>query len=191
MWWLGSRMRSFCLPVMAGLIIFLTLGLPSCGYHLEGNRTPPAVRERLYIDLFANRTSRAFVNDTLTNLVVERFARSGLFEMVEDPQNADLILQGTLQKYDTAPIAYSKVDEIIAYRVDVIVQATLRRTKPVGRIDWKGDLSGSQDFSANPDRAVQQENERSATTLLCERLADELYARMADEVDWNAKSATP
>lgn len=183
-------MRPVFLWAMAGLF-FLTMGLSSCGYHLEGNRTPPAVRERLYIELFANRTSRAFVNDTLTNLVVERVSRSGLFEIVEDPQNADLILLGTLQKYDSAPIAYSKADEIIAYRVDVGVQAVLRRSKPIGRIDWKGELHGSQDYSANPDRALQQEHERSATTLLFERLADDLYARIADEVDWASIRATP
>lgn len=173
------------------VIVLLLLGLSACGYHLEGYRPDGAPRERLYIGLFTNMTSRAFVNDELTSRVVERFARSGLFEIVESPQQADLILDGVLQQYVSAALAYNLNDEISVYRVTLTVQTTLRRTGEASRVIWKGSFPGTQDFSAHSDRAWQQANERTAVSYLCERLADDIYARGVEEAQLNPLLGVP
>lgn len=170
---------------ICSLLLGLLVALAACGYHLEGRRDANTPRKRLYIELFANRTSRAFVNDILTARVVERFARSGLFEIVESPVDADLVLAGSLDRYQTEPVAYSRSDEIAAYRVALDLLATVRRPgTDDGRVFWKGILSDGLDYRADPDRSLQQDVERRAVALICQRLADDLYARVSDELEW-------
>jgi len=162
----------------------LLLALTACGYHLENPEISGARRERLYIELFTNQSSRAFINDTLTTDVVTRFSRSGCFDITEDRSAADLILSGSITRYDASPIAYNRLDSITAYRVEIGIHATLRRVTEGGRILWRGDLISGKDYAAATDRLAQQVTERSAGNLVSERLSNDLYARIVDEFDW-------
>lgn len=152
------------------------LACGACGYQREGQQSPLAVRPRLYIELFANDTHRAFANDVLTVQVIERFARSPLFSIVENPVQADLVLGGAITLYETAPIAYSQLDSISAYKADLAVRATVRRPGADREIVWRGNLSASQDYAGNnPDLVLQQS---------AERLANDLYAQVTDALFW-------
>ena len=154
----------------------LLLGCGACGYHREGQQSPGAVRPRLYVELFANDTHRAFANDVLTVQVIERFARSPLFTIVENSAQADLVLSGVITLYETAPIAYSPLDTISAYKADLAVRATVRRPGANREIVWRETLSTSQDYIGNnPDLVLQQ----SAM-----RLANDLYSQVTDALFW-------
>jgi hypothetical protein len=149
----------------------------SCGYHREGQQSPAAVRPSLYVELFANDTHRAFVNDVLTLNVIERFARSPLFSIVENPAQADLLLGGAITLYETTPIAYSQNDSISAYKANLAIRSTLRRPDAAREIVWRGTLSTSQDYSGNhPDLVLQQS---------AERLANDLYTQVTDALFWD------
>jgi hypothetical protein len=157
----------------------LLLGCGACGYHREGQQSPAAPRPRLYIELFANDTHRAFANDVLTAQVIERFARSPLFAIVESPTQADLLLGGAITLYETAPIAYSQLDTISAYKADLAVRATLRRPGADRAMVWRGTLATSQDYIGNnPDLVMQQS---------AERLANDLYTQVTDTLFWGGE----
>ena len=154
----------------------LFLGCGACGYYREGQQSPAAERPRLYIELFANDTHRAFANDVLTVQVIERFARSPVFFIVETPAQADLILGGAITLYETAPIAYSQLDTISAYKADLAMRATVRRPGADREMVWRGTLSTSQDYTGNnPDVVMQQS---------AERLANDLYTQVTDTLFW-------
>ena len=164
--------------VLVNLIVaaLLLLSCGACGYHREGQQSATAVRERLYIELFSNDTHRAFANDVLTVQVIERFARSPLFAIVENPAQADLLLGGAITLYETAPIAYSQLDTISAYKADLAMRATLRRPGAEREIVWRGTLATSQDYTGNnPDLVMQQS---------AERLANDLYTQVTDTLFW-------
>lgn len=164
------------------LVLFL-LCLGACGYHREGQQPLSAAPSRLYIELFANDTHRAFVNDTLTVQVIERFARSPLFSIVEDPTQADLFLGGAITLYETAPIAYSPLDTISAYRADLTVRASVRRPGAEREVVWRSTLTASQDYTSNnPDLVLQQS---------AERLANDLYTQVTDTLFWGGKKSGP
>jgi hypothetical protein len=134
------------------------------------------VRPRLYVELFANETHRAFANDVLTVQIIERFARSPLFSIVENPAQADLHLGGAITLYETAPIAYSQLDTISAYKADLAVRATMRRPGADREMVWRGTLATSQDYTGNnPDLVMQQ---------AAERLANDLYTQVTDMLFW-------
>lgn len=163
--------------LLVNLIVtaLLLLCCGACGYHREGQQAA-SVRPRLYIELFANDTHRAFANDTLTVQIIERFARSPLFFIVENPAQADLLLGGAITLYETAPIAYSEQDTISAYRADLAVRSTLRRPGAVREMIWRGTLATSQDYTgSNPDLVLQQS---------AERLANDLYTQVTDALFW-------
>jgi hypothetical protein len=164
-------------PVKLLVSVLLLLGCCACGYHLEGREAAVTERPRLYVELFANDTHRAFANDVLTVQVIERFARSPLFSIVENPAQADLLLGGAITLYDTAPIAYSQTDTISAYRADLAVRSTLRRPGAAREMVWRGTLSTSQDYTGNnPDLVMQQS---------AERLANDLYVQVTDALFWS------
>ncbi|MDO9080562.1 MAG: LPS assembly lipoprotein LptE [Desulfuromonadales bacterium] len=159
------------------LSVFLLLGCGACGYHLEGRQAAATEPPRLYIELFANETHRAFANDVLTVQIIERFARSPLFSIVENPDQADLLLGGAITLYDTAPVAYSQADTISAYKADLAIRSTLRRPGAVREMVWRETLSTSQDYTGNnPDLVMQQS---------AERLANDLYVQVSDALCWN------
>lgn len=154
----------------------LLLGCGACGYHREGQHSPEAGRPRLYIELFANDTHRAFANDVLTVQVIERFARSPLFFIVENPAQADLLLGGAITRYETAPIAYSPLDNISAYKADLTMRAAVRRPGAEREMVWRGTLSTTQDYTGNnPDLVLQQS---------AEHLANDLYTQVTDTLFW-------
>ncbi len=157
--------------------VLLLFGCGACGYHLEGRQSAATERPRLYIELFVNDTHRAFANDVLTVQIIERFARSPLFSIVENPAQADLVLGGAITLYDTAPIAYSQADTISAYKADLAVRSTLRRLGAAREMVWRGTLATSQDYTGNnPDLVMQQS---------AERLANDLYIQVTDALFWS------
>jgi hypothetical protein len=160
--------------LLVSFLLLLCCG--ACGYHREGQSSPTAVRSRLYIELFANDTHRAFANDVLTTQVIERFARSPLFSIVENPAQADLLLGGAITLFETAPIAYSQLDTISAYKADLTVRATVRRPGADREMVWRGTLATSQDYTGNnPDLVMQQ---------AADRLANDLYTQVTDMLFW-------
>jgi len=168
-------MRSSLLIKLLVSILFL-LGCGACGYYREGRQSVATEHPRLYIELFANDTHRAFANDVLTVQVIERFARSPLFLIVENPAQADLLLGGAIILYKTAPIAYSQEDAISAYKADLSVSSTLRRPGAAREMVWRGTLATSQDYAGNnPDLVMQQS---------AERLANDLYVQVTDALFW-------
>ena len=171
------------IPVKLIISAFFLLCFSACGYQREGVPMPSAPRPRLYIELFTNDTHRAFVNDTLTVQVIERFARSPLFSIVEDPAQADLLLGGAITLFKTAPIAYSQLDTITAYRADLTVRAIVRRPGAEREVVWRSTLAASQDYTSNnPDLVLQQS---------AERLANDLYTQVTDTLFWGGSKYEP
>lgn len=173
-----SRIARILILVAAA---FSLLMVGACGYRL-GDGGGTSMRPRLFVELFENRTARAFVNDIVSAAVIERFRTSSLFEIVEDKSKADLVLSGTILRYKTDPIAYSRDDTIKAYRVALEIRGNVISTRPEqGRL-WSGDLTGDRDFYADTERVRQQHAERRSVEQLAMRLADDLYQRVADEL---------
>lgn len=162
-------------------LLAILVALSGCGYRWMGQDSPlPPAERRLLIDPLNNRTTRAFLEQLGTAALVERFARTQRYELCEDRAQASLQLSGVISDYRSRVAAYDRLDRITAYRLEVTVEATLRRLRD-GRVLWKGKVQGGEDYLADPDRGQQQIAEDHAAGLLLERLADDLYARLADD----------
>src|SRR6266567_2874368 len=80
------------------LFLIVWLLLTGCGYHLSATSgLPPAVAgKNLAISIFTNKSYRANVGATLTESLVDEFARRSGGKVVSE-ESADLVLNGTVQ----------------------------------------------------------------------------------------------
>ena len=160
--------------------LFLLLTIAGCGYHIQGHGSnlPPEIRTTR-IPIFANQTLEPFLENRVTNAVLERFSRGRALEVTYDSGNADSVLKGAIVRYVTTPIAYDADDNIIEYRSTLTLSATLEEAAR-GRILWSGSLSWSEEYPAGVDSMAQENFEEAAIREISERLADELYFRIVD-----------
>lgn len=162
------------------LFLLLTFLLTGCGYHLAGRGASlPEGIKSLHIELVKNRTSEPFLENGLTDSVVSEFARGRALEVASSPEKADVILSGVITGYSTRPISYDRNDNITEYRSRLNAAFTLKRTGD-GKVLWKGELSWEEEYPANDDKAVQEDNEAAAVRIIDDRLAEELYYHLVD-----------
>lgn len=157
------------------LVLLLLAG--GCGYHsMSQPGSLPDGLQTMHIGLFGNRTTEAFLENALTEAVVERFSRQRGLNLVESPTRADALLTGSLVSYALGASAFTRLDQITEYRVSLAVEAELRRRSD-GKLLWKGRLERSEEFPNSPDKAAQEDNESAAAQVAVERLAEELLYR--------------
>jgi outer membrane lipopolysaccharide assembly protein LptE/RlpB len=161
----------------AALLLF---GAGGCGYHLQGrsDRLPDDVHT-LYVQMIENGTRKPFLENTVTNAVVERFSRHPRLEIVEDRNRADAILRGKIVRYGNGSVSYNRTDQIAEYRSLIVLDAALVRGDGASAL-WKGTVSWSEEYDTTDDKALQAIRESAAIDSASERLADELYSRIVD-----------
>ncbi|OEU73366.1 MAG: hypothetical protein BA874_08585 [Desulfuromonadales bacterium C00003068] len=162
------------------LVILLALVLSACGYRLQGrsDALPGDVRS-LYIELFSNDSYEPYLENSVTNEVVGRFARHDRLELVEDASQAEGILGGRIVGYSNSALSYDQDDRIAEYRSKMTVKAVLRRVDN-GEVLWKGSVVWSEDYPVSSDKVVQDDREQAAIKEISQRLADEIFSHMID-----------
>jgi outer membrane lipopolysaccharide assembly protein LptE/RlpB len=161
----------------AGLLLMLTAG---CGYHFQGRSAElPGGVDRVYVELLTNATYKPFLENDVTNAVVERFSRNPRVRIVEDRNRADAVLSGTITGYGRRALSYDQDDEIAEYRSKVRLEAVLRRADNA-EVLWKGNVEWAEEYRASDDKTLQEDRENAAILAISQRLAEELYSRMID-----------
>lgn len=165
------------LALLAACMLLLQTG---CGYRLagRGERLPDDV-QRVYVQVFANRTLEPFLEADVTDAVSERFSRIRALTMVDREERAEASLGGEIAAYETTPVSYDENDAISEYRSTMVLSAVLRRVDN-GKVIWKGRLSWKEEYPAGSDLAQQEDNEAEAIRQICEKLADEMFIRIVE-----------
>jgi outer membrane lipopolysaccharide assembly protein LptE/RlpB len=120
-------------PSFRAVVLFCLLLLPSCGYHISGTgEIVPEGLKTISIPVFFNATNEPYVDVDVTQAVVEEFMTDGRLK-VTGLEDADLVLQGRIVKYEVVPLSYNPQSYVQQYRVRLMVDATLeeRRTKKI------------------------------------------------------------
>ncbi len=166
-------------PALIALLLF-ALVAAGCGYQFpgRGSSLPEDIR-KVELALFANGTSQPSVETEFTSRLTDEFIRQGALGIVSSGSAADAVLSGKVESYRSRALSYDGRDKITEYRSEMTVSAALRRSS-TGQILWKGRVSRFEEYSANPDRSVERDNEQRAIDRLSDRLAKDLYARMMD-----------
>lgn len=162
--------------------VFLTLLLVAgCGYHFPGTTGQlPGNVERIYVPLFENRTSEPRLEQGLAGRINQVLVRSGRVVVVEQPENAEAVLKGVITGYGRRAVSYDKNDDISEYRSTMRIDVELVATGD-GAVLWHKAISWSTDYSADDNKAVQENYEDDAIDELQMRLAEELYDQLLSD----------
>lgn len=165
-------MRWFKACLLAALLC-----LGGCGYHsMAQPGLLPAGVQSMHIALFGNRTTEAFLENAVTDAVIERFSRQRGLQLLESPEAAEGELTGALVSYGISASAYNALDQITEYRLTLAVEAELRR-RADGKVLWKGTVQWAEEFPSSSDKSFEEDNEAVAAQLAIDRLAEELHYR--------------
>jgi outer membrane lipopolysaccharide assembly protein LptE/RlpB len=152
-----------------------------CGYHLPGRGANlPADVRTVHVEYFTNATFEPFLENFTTNAVIERFARSRAVDLFKVAEGADALLTGVVRSYSTTPISYDRNDRILEFRSAMTVEAALRRTAN-GEVLWKGSVTWTEDYLANVDKNIQEDNEAAAIRVISQRIADNIFYRISED----------
>jgi hypothetical protein len=100
--------------------------LAACGYRVtgRGDMLPKSVKT-IAVPAFGNTTPRQQLARLLTTDVTRQFISRTRYHVVDDPNQADAVLTGTLIAFDVNPIIF---DQATGRATTVHVRATLRLT---------------------------------------------------------------
>ena len=132
----------------------LVFGLLGCGYHLVGTSTylPPEIQS-LHVELFANKTARADMDQRVADALSLEWVRRGRFQLVNSGENADIVLSGTMTRLSVIPVSFDESGRATEYQMTLLTEVRLhdvREEDPV--LLWE-----NKTFSRRTSYAVDED----------------------------------
>jgi len=160
------------LALAAAAIIQLSA---SCGYSLRGTGSflPPEVK-RLHVPLFANKTTRFELDQTLTRAVIDEFVARGKVEIASDQKAADAILAGIITTFSASPSGFSRSGSADHYTIYLVASVTLTEirtkkviyTNPSYAFNEDYEVPEGRDFESVQTEALKKIAEKFARNLV-------------------------
>lgn len=169
---------------LVSIILFFYLGISGCGY--TSSSLLPKGLDTIHVDNFANgidttrevsdrRMSYFYkpgIETEVTRAVIDGF----IFDRhlsIDSEKEADLTLKGTLVDYKQYPLSYNKDDDIVEYRVEILVNIELVNNK-TGEVMWTEDnFMGQTNYNVTgPNRITDPQAQRQAVNDLATRIVE-------------------
>jgi hypothetical protein len=113
-----------------GWLALATATLAGCGYHFPGQgRVLPGGGTSIYIGDFSNRTREAGLDARVREAMEEEVERRGIFQLTNDSASAAVVMEGSVDRLETRPVAFSNTDEAVQYETIMSLSASLRDTR--------------------------------------------------------------
>jgi hypothetical protein len=153
---------------MRKIIFILILSfLSGCGYTTRSMIAPNI--KTIYIKPFENKINFGAEDSTysklrtyyprleadITNAVVDRFIVDGNLKVVKE-ENADVILNGELVEYRRSVLRYDESENVEEYRLDIIVNISLRNVKEQENIWTENGFTGETTYFVSGSQAKSE-----------------------------------
>ncbi len=116
MWYL-SRVK-----IAARLIVMILLiaELSGCGYHLVGTTSfLPEEIDTLYVENFKNQTRWVDIDQRLMEALTLEWVRRRRLRLVDNPEQADVVLAGVIQRLAIIPVSYDEQGRANEYQMSL------------------------------------------------------------------------
>lgn len=122
--------------------VFWTLVLASCitgcGYQFVGDSSLlPKDAHTIYVEPFLNRSRDVGMEKELTTALRSEFYRRGPLQVVDQSEQADVIVSGVVRSLESTVVSVNRSDEVLQYESVLSLDVTLRRREP-DEILWRG-----------------------------------------------------
>lgn len=149
----------------AGLLLLVPALLAACGYRLAGGGAglPPDART-VSVALFRNNTREAGLEVALRRAIEEEFRRRGPLEVVTGA-GGDLVVSGTIRRFQTTPVAFTGTSEAVQFQGIVQISFKLAE-RATGKVVYENRLlQESLDFGAVSDVVVESSPRFQRSTI--------------------------
>jgi hypothetical protein len=159
------------------IILLFALALSGCGYSLVGhsNFLSSSVHT-IQVPAFVNRTTRVELEQFVTQSVADEMVARGRLRIVTVPDQADVILRGSIDSFGIFPIAFNQQGFATQYQISITANISLVDHRNEDKVLWKNDQYRftenyevnivSADASAQETRAIREIAMRFAETLV-------------------------
>ena len=166
-------------------LVLATLASASCGYALVGRGTlvDPTIK-RIGVPLFRDATARPGFDQKITSKVIEELLKRGRFDVVQERDGVDAVVDGELVRYDATPVGFSGAGGGVtqASRYAITLTARVRYTK-VGQEEpiWANEAFTFKDeYEVGSDPSTFFDQEGQAQERLATSFARSLVAAMLE-----------
>lgn len=162
--------------ILLFLLVLLVLG---CGYHVPGASDPWVGGDArvVYVQLFENTTAQPYLDNYITDALVEELSRSRLFELTENVDAAEVLIGGTVDSFTSSAVSYSSTDTISDYLATMGITVKLVQNSN-DQVLWQEKMSRSETYSAAVNKNLQLEGERLTARQVARRLAEDVRAQL-------------
>jgi outer membrane lipopolysaccharide assembly protein LptE/RlpB len=105
----------------------LVAELAGCGYHLVGTTSfLPEDIENLHVENFENQTRWVDMDQRLMEALTLEWVRRRRLRLVDDSEQADVVLAGTIQRLAVIPVSYDEQGRANEYQMSLQAVVQLR-----------------------------------------------------------------
>jgi outer membrane lipopolysaccharide assembly protein LptE/RlpB len=115
--WFVARRRA-----AGALLLVAATAAAGCGYRLVGTGDTGAVPKHLrtlHVAPFVNQTTRAELDQRLTEEVSQEWVRRGRFQLVPSADQADVVMTGTIINAAVTPVRFDSQGRATEYQLSV------------------------------------------------------------------------
>lgn len=131
--------------------------LGGCGYHFPGQgRHLPGGATSVHVGRFQNHTGHPGLGESVRDALEQEVLRRGVFRVESRASEAELVLEGAVERFETRPVAFSPTDQAVRYETFLTVSVQLRDPK-TDKVVWRlGRLRRSDSFGSVAETVVAQ-----------------------------------
>jgi outer membrane lipopolysaccharide assembly protein LptE/RlpB len=120
------------------VVILACALLYGCGYQFGGAGTLlPKDAQTIYVEPFVNATREVGLEKELTTALRGELYRKGQLRVVDQADQADIILSGVVRSLNNQTLSINRFDEVLQMEAVLIMDLNLRRREP-DQILWRG-----------------------------------------------------
>ena len=111
----------------SALAVLLTI-VSGCGYGLVGRTSnlPEDVRS-VFVETLENQTTRAQIDQILTQAIIQEFVTRQRFEVVPDRTSSDAVLSGSLTSFRVRPVTFDSDGRAEEYEISITARMEFKR----------------------------------------------------------------
>ena len=158
------------------IFIFITV---ACGYRLTpGGEYIDKDIQNVFVDVFANKTSEANIENTFRTAFIDQFIQGKKFRIVDSQDRADALFKGSIDNLSSSALSYKATNLAAEERFTLTLSLTFEQ-RVNKKIIWSyPGLSSIQDYLVSTDPAVTQTNKQNALVKMSNDTAERAYRLM-------------
>jgi len=158
------------------------LSLTGCGYGLVGSaRSLDPKIHTIEVPAFVNKTTRAELEQRVTQAVADEFVSRGRLRLVTVPSDADAILRGSIDSFGIFPIGFNEQGRATQYQISITAKIELLDHRAEDKVLWKNDqyrFTENYQIDINSTDAFDQETR--AINEIAVRFAESLVTNLLE-----------